>query len=238
MRIHRFYIKNLENTTNHVEDEELIHQLISVFRYKTGDTIAVFNEGLGEWEVQLEELNKKKLSFKFIKQIKEGLHQDVEGDGKRKKTTLYMSIIKNSNFDLVVEKATELGIGEVVPILSERTVKTNLNQDRLNKIVREATEQSGRIDLMKVGEIITLNEAIAQSKLYSEQVFFGHINEANMSHIDAAKNSALFIGPEGGWTDEEVQTFIKENILPLSLGQYVLRAETAAIVGGAKLLNL
>lgn len=238
MRIHRFYIKKLENTVNLIEDEGVIHQLLNVFRYKTGDSIAVFNESLGEWEVEIEELTKKKLSFKYTRQVKEGLHPEVEGGASRKKTTLYMSIIKNSNFDLVVEKATELGIGEVIPVLSERTVKTNLNYDRLNKIVQEATEQSGRIDLMKVGEILTLNDAIAQSKLYSEQVFFGHINEANMSHIDAAKSSALFVGPEGGWTDEEVQIFIKENILPISLGQYVLRAETAAIVGGSKLLNL
>ncbi len=238
MRIHRFYIKDLTNAISFIEDEELIHQLSSVFRYKTGDTIALFNEGLGEWEVTIDTLTKKKLSFTYVKQIKDGLHNEVEGEGSKRKTTLFLSIIKNSNFDLVVEKAAELGIGEIVPILAERTVKTNLNYDRLHKIVQEATEQSGRIDLMSIGEILTLNDAIAQSKLYSEQVFFGHINAANMSHIDAAKSSAIFIGPEGGWTDAEVENFTKENILPISLGQYILRAETAAIVGAAKLLNV
>ncbi len=237
MRIHRFYIKNLQSTDNVIDDQAVIHQLNNVFRYGKGDTIAVFNEGLGEWEVVIDNISKKELSFTYTRQIKEGLHPEVEGEA-RKKTTLYMSIIKNSNFDLVVEKATELGIGEVVPVLSDRTVKTKLNYERLLKIVQEATEQSGRLDLMKVGEILSLNDAIAQSKLYADQVFFGHINPASMNRVDASKSSALFIGPEGGWTDEEVAVFIKENILPLSLGQYVQRAETAAIVGGAKLLNL
>ncbi|MEN9604596.1 MAG: hypothetical protein RJB39_281 [Candidatus Parcubacteria bacterium] len=238
MRIHRFYIKDLTNVSSFIEDEDIIHQLSHVFRYKTGDTIAVFNESLGEWEAEIIDFHKKKLSFKFTKQIKDGLHTVVEGEAATKKTTLFMSIIKNSNFDLVVEKSTELGVGEIVPILAERTVKTSLNYDRLNKIIKEATEQSGRIDLMKIGDILTLNDAISQSKLYSEQVFFGHINSANMSHLDSAKSSALFIGPEGGWTDAEVENFIKENILPFSLGQYILRAETAAIVGGSKMVGL
>lgn len=237
MRIHRFYIKNLQSTENTIDDQTVIHQLSNVFRYGKGDTVAVFNESLGEWEVEIDTMTKKHMSFTYVRQIKDGLHPEVEGET-RKKTTIYMSIIKNSNFDLVVEKATELGIGEVVPVLSDRTVKTKLNYERLLKIVQEATEQSGRMDLMKVGEILSLSDALAQSKLYAEQVFFGHINPANMNKVDAAKSSALFIGPEGGWTDEEVNMFTKENILPLSLGQYVQRAETAAIVGSVKLLNV
>ena len=83
---------------------------------------------------------------------------------------------------------------------------------------------------------MVLNDVIAQAKLYSEEVFFGHINDANMTHPDPAKNNALFIGPEGGWSEKEIALFAKENIVPISLSQNILRSETAAIVGASKLV--
>ena len=232
MRIHRFYIKELDNTSSFIEDADLIHQLTHVFRYKTGDIVSVFNEKLGEWEAEITDIHKKRLSFKYIRQTK----IENPAEAVSNKSVLYMSIIKNSNFDLVVEKATELGITEVVPITTERTIKTKLNYSRLNKIIQESTEQCGRIDLMKVGEILVLSDAIAQAKLYSEEVFFGHINDANMNHPDPAKNNALFVGPEGGWSEEEIALFSKEKIVPISLSQNVLRAETAAIIGASRLV--
>lgn len=232
MKIHRFYIKDLDTTSDSINDIPVVHQIHNVLRYKAGDVLNVFNENIGEWEIEIKDIHKKVIHFLYKRQVKIEPAKEVQA----KKTVLYMSIIKNSNFDLVIEKAVELGATEVIPVLTERTVKTKLNMDRLRKIALEATEQCGRIDLMKVGEITVLHDAIAQSRLYSEQVFFGHINDANMNHPDVSKSSALFIGPEGGWSEEEVGLFIKENILPISLGQYVLRAETAAIVGISKII--
>ncbi len=232
MKIHRFYIKDLDTTSDSINDTAIVHQIHSVLRYKTGELLNVFNENIGEWEIEIKDIHKKAIHFIYKRQIKIESAKEVQS----KKTVLYMSIIKKSNFDLVVEKAVELGATEVIPVLTERTIKTKLNMERLQKIALEATEQCGRIDLMKIGDIMGLHDAIAQSKLYSEQVFFGHINDANMNHPDVSKSDALFIGPEGGWSEEEVRLFTKENILPISLGQYVLRAETAAIVGISKII--
>ncbi len=233
MKTHRFYVKDFSVLDSTVHDGELHHQLSKVLRYKTGDIVHVFNEDVGEWQVSIKDMKKGKVVFEKIQQVK----IEPPKDTYRPRKILYMSVIKNSNFDLVVEKATELGITEIIPVVTERTIKTGINTDRLKKIIKEATEQSGRIDMMKIGgDVIVLHDAIAQAKLYADQVFFGHINDASMNHPESAKSCALFIGPEGGWTDKEVQLFVNENVLPISLGKYVLRAETAAIVGCSRII--
>jgi len=232
MRIHRFYIENIEisfENTFTTQEVELIHQLKNVFRYKIGQKIHLFNEKVGEMEVEIDNMGKKDMSFKYIGHIK-----DINfNKGHSKKVTLYMSIIKNSNFDFVVEKAVELGVYRIVPISTERTIKNNLNFERLEKIVREATEQSGRVDLMKIDKVIEIKDSITQAKESSDIVYFGSITENIVQKYDPDdknKNIAIFIGPEGGFSDYETDVFIKEKIQPVCLGKYVLRAETAAIV--------
>ena len=148
---------------------------------------------------------------------------------------LYVAIIKNSNFDLVVEKATELGVSHIIPITTERTIKTNLNFERLNKLITEATEQSRRLDRPDVSEIMTLSEAIAHAKETGAELFFGHIDENPSESSLQPASAALFIGPEGGWSETEIAELQSEGVKPISLGQFVLRAETAAIVGISKL---
>ncbi len=231
MKIHRFYIDNIDispENTIVTQETELIHQLKNVFRYKPGQIIHIFNEQVGEIEVEIAKIDKKDMSFKYNKQI-----QQADSDKSHKKVSLYMSIIKNSNFDLVIEKAVELGISEIIPVISERVIKNKLNYERLHKIVKEATEQSGRIQLMKIGGTVELNDAIISAKEYSGRVYFGSVIEHegskyNISNKD--KHVSIFIGPEGGYSDEEIGIFNKQKIQPVRLGDFVLRAETAAIV--------
>jgi 16S rRNA (uracil1498-N3)-methyltransferase len=233
MRIHRFYIENIDinpEKTVVTQETELIHQLKNVFRYKLGQKIYVFNEKIGEIEVEISEIGKKDVSFKYI-----GHTDNVFDDenGKKRQLSLYMSIIKNSNFELMVEKAVELGVFEIIPVITERTIKNNLNIQRINKIIKEATEQSGRVDLTKMGETVDLFNAIKKSKITSDMVYFGSLNKSDdLDQIKGHSRSkiAIFIGPEGGYSDEELSLFIDNEIRPLRLGRYVLRAETAAIV--------
>ena len=99
MRIHRFYIENIDiNLENMVvtQETELIHQLKNVFRYKLGQKIHIFNEKIGEIEVEISEIGKKDMSFKFIRHVNCIIDNKESG----KNVCLYMSIIKNSNFDL------------------------------------------------------------------------------------------------------------------------------------------
>ncbi len=249
MRLHRFYIpstdfepqsgltsQQIEIGLDNQENDRLIHQWRDIFRFGARDKVLLFNETAGEWLAEFVTLDKKNgATLKIIEQNR------AAGVAKPKRNiALYMAIIKNSNFDLVVEKATELGVSKIVPIKTERTVKSGLNFDRLNKLAIEASEQSGRIDIPEISEIVDLDNGIqsALSDFGVETIFFGHISEneeKNSNNLAVSENIALFIGPEGGWSDEEIKMFEEAGIKPISLGQFVLRAETAAIVGVSKL---
>ena len=133
MKIHRFYMPHIEISSQNdivTHETELIHQLKNVFRYKTGQIIHIFNEKIGEVQVEISKIDKNDMSFKYIKNIK----SKKMNKGHQKEVVLYMSIIKNSNFDFIIEKAVELGVNCVIPVSSERTMKNNLNYERLNKI--------------------------------------------------------------------------------------------------------
>lgn len=247
MRLHRFYIspKDLDHlvfeqevTLNYDEFGTLLHQWRGVFRYKTGDRVYVFNEQLGEWLLEFISLDKKHgATLKTVEQEK------VASIAKpNREITLYMSVIKNSNFDLVVEKTTELGVTRIVPVKTERTIKSNLNFERLGRIAIEATEQSGRMAPPIIDEVTTLETAMKEALHNQGQgnVFFGHISSTYSEDGSVDKGAkqtntpvALFIGPEGGWTEQEVDMFQGGGILPIALGQFVLRAETAAITSMA-----
>ncbi len=230
MRLHRFYLNNLnKNKIIVTQETDLIHQLKNVFRYKIGQRIFLFNEKDGEGEFEIVDINKKDMSFKFIRQIK-----NIEVDDKNKRqVTLCMSVIKNNNFDLVLEKAVELGVSKIIPINTERVIKGRLNYERLNKIIKESTEQSGRIDLMKLVEIINLDDLIKTLSKYKADKYFGHITkkDQNISIFNnTTRDIFIIIGPEGGFTENEINNMIESGIKPICISDNVLRAETAAIL--------
>ena len=222
------------------QETKLIHQLKNVFRYNIGQKLNLFNQNVGEIEVEIVDINKKDMSFKYIRHIKNNYISN------KRHVNLYMSIIKNNNFDFVVEKAVELGVNCITPIICDRTVKNNLNMERLNKIIIEATEQSGRLDLMKLNNSINFNQSLFD--IFSpdnEFGFFGCIDfevldkESVLKHIlSSKKDISIFIGPEGGFSESEIDIFKDKNILPFNFNSNVLRAETAAIVGCGIILNM
>ena len=129
------------------------------------------------------------------------------------------AIIKKDNFELVVQKAVELGVNHIVPILGERSEKKKLNMERLEKIVHEATEQSGRGELMKVYEPTTLPKLFSSGMLPQEKIFFHPEYPPVQDYLSAQTKQysfAYFIGPEGGFSEEEIELFKKHNINPAS----------------------
>jgi 16S rRNA (uracil1498-N3)-methyltransferase len=148
-----------------------------------------------------------------------------------RKIFLFQSIIKKDKFEWVVEKATELGVTDIVPVLAERSEKKDLNIERLRKIAIEASEQCGRGD---VPMISTARRGLDECLTTDCQKMVLHLEGENFI---TAKRSleegdgpiGVFIGPEGGWSPDEVEMFHKNNVPIYSLGKQVLRAETAAI---------
>jgi 16S rRNA (uracil1498-N3)-methyltransferase len=235
MKLNRFYVGagNAEekDVFDIFEDScvlrstSLLHQLKSVFRFTKGDECVLFDDNQYEYHVKLLSLQKDRGDFEIISK--------TLVDEKINNVSLYMSVIKKDLFELVAQKVTEIGISKITPIQSERTIVKNLSEDRLEKIVVEATEQSGGISIPKIEKILKLEEAINSAIKSEEKIIVADVADRDsLERIKREENKvALFIGPEGGWGEEDQKTFSKFNVTKVSLGQKVLRAETAAIVG-------
>ena len=142
----------------------------------------------------------------------------------------------------MAQKAVEAGIKEIVPVISKRAVKLNLNLKRLNKIIREAAEQSERGIMPILNKPLELSKAIKESQSNNLNLFFDR-NGSEFSEVlgiikkDDLKKIGIWIGPEGGWGEEEVKIAKENNFKIVSLGKLTLRAETAAIIASYLIEN-
>ncbi len=152
-------------------------------------------------------------------------------------TWLFISVLKGDNFDMVVQKTTELGVDHIVPFISDRTIKKNLNISRLEKIAIEATEQSGRRSVPKVHEIIKFSEIFDLISAEDVQAFVCHQDGKNFTEVfkgkgkgNVGKSLAFIVGPEGGWSAKEEKSFDENRVKKVSINNNVLRAETAGVL--------
>lgn len=228
MRLHRFYLNEEipEVGSLKVEDNRLIHQWKNVFRYKEGDQTMLFNGNGFEYGGLFEKLEKSEALIKIVSK-KEAILPE-------KKIVLYQSLVKKDKMEWVAEKATELGVSKIVPVISERSEKKDLNLERIRKIVIEASEQCGRGDAPLVTEVVSLVEALGNC---DNAIVFDSLGSPFRDSLLVPRDSfSLFIGPEGGWSDFEIEKFKDLKIEIFSLGKLTLRAETAAIVALTKFL--
>jgi 16S rRNA (uracil1498-N3)-methyltransferase len=239
MRLHRFYITQKVGGRNEIEisDSRIVHQVRNVFRLEAarrpsldasghvgqGDRVILFNGDGFDYECEIVEIDKKFLRLEIVAPSKS---LTVE-----KKITLFMSLIKKENFELVCEKATELGVTTIVPVVTQRTLQKNLNTERIEKIIMEASEQCGRGDVPKFHDAKKLSEVLEEKNLV-----VCDMNGEKISATNIDEDIKILIGPEGGWSEEETKLFKEKNLRVISLGALVLRAETAAIAALAQFI--
>ncbi len=228
MRLHRFYVEEfLHNKKEiHTVERNLINQWRNVFRFKPGDKIILFDNSGFEFLGEIALLSKEKATVSIISFEKNLIVP-------KKEIYLFCSLIKKDKFEWVLEKGTELGISHFIPIISERSEKKNLNVDRAKKIITEAVEQSGRVFIPHLYDIVSLNDVF---KTYSiPYVVFDRegerINISSLPHT-----LGVFIGPEGGWSESEHKLFEIHNVSSSSFGNFTLKSETAAIAAAALFL--
>jgi 16S rRNA (uracil1498-N3)-methyltransferase len=222
MRLNRFFIdERLVVGDLRLTDDELLNQWKNVLKLKVDDQVVLINEGFGEALARIALLTKKEAVVK-IEKITEVLITNEN------LVTLHCAILKKDNFELVCQKATEVGVDTIVPVLTDRTVKLALNQDRLEKIVREASEQSGRTTIPKIGKAISLKDLL-WAKPAGRKIILD-MSGSKPTPADT-KGINILIGPEGGFTDKEIMEAKNSGWEPVSLGENVYRAETAAIIG-------
>ena len=226
MRLHRFFVNFvIEHTKTTIKDEKLIHQWRDVFRYNIGSEVILFDGSGNEYDSVIEKMNNREAEVRLVSERK-GIVPD-------KKITLYQSLIKKDKMEWVVEKATELGVYKIIPIISERSEKKSFNLERAKKIAIEASEQCGRADVPVLECIMGLEECIMDER--GEKIIFDQTGEPfSFFVIHNTYPISLFVGPEGGWTEKELEMFKNANAKIYSLGKLILRAETAAIVAISK----
>lgn len=233
MRLHRFYLQNSNFETLHpgdnltCKDPEVVKQVGLVLRAQAGDMVGFFNDST-EWEFEIGSISKKEL----ICIAKEKIVPLLQ----KRKVYLVQSIIKKDKFEWVTQKCTELGVTDVIPVISERSEKRGLDEKRLQKIIIEATEQSGWGRVPTLHQITSLNETI--EKLIKAGVLVYTLDmDGKKLKENNEKPVALCVGPEGGWGEKDRELFKKHSVKTISIGDSVLRAETAAIIGAYNFIS-
>ncbi len=222
MKIHRFITAyEIRDGSVTIQDPELVHQFRNVLKFKTGEVVMLTNDSMLEATVRISHMSKDTIDFEVI-------DEGVNNNEPKNKVTLYLAILKRENFELVVQKATEIGIDKIVPIITKNTVKTGLRYDRLEKIAKEASELSGRSTVPTITEAIEYTEAIEQVKDIKDNIIFD-ISGKKLSEVNI-KPANVFVGPEGGFTQDEINQAKDASFTVASLGTLTLRGETAAIV--------
>jgi 16S rRNA (uracil1498-N3)-methyltransferase len=227
MRLHRFFTDQRlsESPKIVISNPKTINQIKNVFRFKTGSELILFNGDGCDYKCKITNFDRDFLDLEIVSKTTNLIS--------KRKVVLLQSIIKKDNFEWVVEKTTELGVTDIYPIISERSEKKSLNIDRLHKIATEASEQSGRGDVPNIFEILSLNDSLALNLIKQCNTIIldpsgKRYNKTDLSDFESS-DVAIFIGPEGGWSDRELEIFKKQGLNIVSVGERILRAETATI---------
>ncbi len=227
MKIHRFFLNTgfLEGEMS-ITDNELIHQMRDVLKLHDGEKCVLFNAAEQEAHAHILQCD--------INGVTLSVEKIIQKSEQKTKITLYCAILKRENFELVVQKATELGVHEIVPIITQRTVKTGLKHERLEKIATEATEQSGHTYIPVIQKPILFSDALHKAQDHTRVVVLHtEISQGDnsFSNTESIASIGVFVGPEGGFTQEEIQQAKEYRYSIHTFPHMVLRAETAAIIG-------
>ncbi|NNM55793.1 16S rRNA (uracil(1498)-N(3))-methyltransferase [Acidocella sp.] len=203
------------------------HYLANVMRLAPGDTLRLFNGTAGEWRASVTKVSRKAVVLEVSAQTRA---PEPEPD-----CWLCFALLKRQKTDLVVEKATELGASVIQPILTARTQADHVNLDRLRAIAAEAAEQCERLIVPEVRAPLHVEKLMANWP--ARRLFVADERRSAAILAPSSGPSALMIGPEGGFTDTELEGIARTPLVTrVSLGRRILRAETAAIAGLALLL--
>ena len=207
--------------------EKQHHFLKNVLRIKVKDLITVFDGVTGEWLSEVISINRDNIVLQIKKKISE-----IE-----KETDLWLifSPIKLFRMNITIQKATELGVSQFIPCITQNTNQTKINMRNLYMNIIEAAEQSERLTLPKLNEIINLNNLLRDFPK-DRGLIFCNENDKNLPSIFKAlenkssifKKWAILVGPEGGFSETETKEILSiSSSIPVSLGKRILRSDTA-----------
>lgn len=235
--LQRLFIQEKITEGNLIElENNQIHYLTRVIRKKHSDKLIIFNPDDGEFLSHIIFQGKKI----FIEPL-----QKIEKNEKNLGIKLYAPLIKQDKFAILIDMATQIGVTEIIPIWSEFCQKSEINHDRILKIVQESSEQSGRIFIPKIHPIAKFKDLFSQNnfdndKNFSKLIIWACERDLKVPNIlnnndiyQKIKNTdeiSILIGPEGGFSDGEKNLLTQlDFVQPVTLSDNILRSETASI---------
>ena len=223
MNIRLYYPSSIVENTTALLSKDHTHYIMNVMRLKRGSKINFFNK-TGEWKSEIIFLEKDRVEVKFLKQVKSANNQS--------KIELAVCLVKKNPMETILQKATELGVSKIIPIISERTEVKELNQDRAKKITIEATEQSNQLVPPEITEVIKLNDFLKKLD-ESTKLLFADVNSQDnlkIEDLQGSKSLCVLIGPEGDFSPLEREAIRGSlNVKPFTISRNILRSDTAVI---------
>ena len=232
MQLPFFFEENFSTEENFILGEDASKHIVQVLRMHENENLLITN---GKGQV---------LTTRLIKAHKKNAEVQILNKSVRPKLIPEISIgispIKNTNrFEWFLEKATEIGVSEIIPIICERTEKQHLRYDRMKSIILSAMLQSQQAWLPVLHEPVKF-ETIIKNSSYQNK-YIAHCIDDDKKHLSneviSKETRIILIGPEGDFTKDEITTALKNNYIPVSLGQTRLRTETAGIVAAVLLIS-
>lgn len=240
--MHRFFI-NADQLAGLVVrfDENQSHQISRVLRLHRGRRVLALDGTGTEFEIILEEVSPSRVTGLVTRQA-------VAGGEPLVKLTLYQSLLKREKFEWVLQKGTEIGISLFVPVITNRTLVREADEmkpeklERWRRIIKEAAEQSGRGILPRLVSPVSFMVAAAEGlshdrALMAWETAAGPSIRAALQQGERPHDVGLYIGPEGGYDETEVEEAAGYGVIPVTLGPRILRTETAAVVASALILH-
>jgi 16S rRNA (uracil1498-N3)-methyltransferase len=203
-----------------------------VLRLKPGHEVVLFDETSFEHVGRIIEINKTDLRVEILTSTKVNVESDT-------KITLLQGIPKGNKMDFIIEKATELGVHSIVPVVTERSQVRETNKAlRWQRIAIEASKQCRRVTIPNIQDVIRFEDTEIYSSNSGLRIIFYKHSGSNLSdYIKSVSqpptNVIIFIGPEGGFSESEINLAMEWGFSPVGLGPRTLRTETAAIVAVA-----
>ena len=218
--IRLFFSESLSINLKSKLDKTQSHYISKVMRIKVGENFNLFNQS-GEYKAKIENLVKGFVEFSIVKKLRSA---DAS-----KEIWLAFTPIKLNYLNLMIQKATELGVTKFVPIISERTIVRKINNERLNKIIIESCEQSNRINIPSIEKPQSLDKFLSNNS--DINLIFGDLNTNNKKiKISNSKPNCLLIGPEGDYSADEIKKILNfKGSQSIKLSDNILRSETAVI---------
>lgn len=242
MNTNRFFVlaSDIEGDQVRLSPEQS-HQIQNVLRLRPGAEIIVLDETGIEYHVTLTAVEKRGVVGRVTAK------QQARGEPLAQ-VTLYQSMLVREKFEWVLQKGTEIGVARFAPVRTERTIvrskqieETKL--DRWRRILVEAAEQSHRGRIPKLDQIVMFGEALSELTEFDRCLIASpwHTQSGLREALDGlggkAVSVALMVGPEGGFTDDEVDAACQNGAIPINLGPRILRTETCAVVASALVLH-